>query len=177
MNTKSNKIKSQKVFMSFNKICYGYEVDASWALEKWLSEPTTLEFIQLWESLHNLDFRKDEFIHLCSKALSVGSAPDLLDLNTLGNVSGIKYKNLTDKEVVLHRDLAIDFASWASPAFRTYCLLQMQNDWNESQQKFVSEEDLIISSKTLAEFTQSNALQNFKSLVNKVVYNYDLFSG
>ena len=48
----------------------------------------------------------------------------------------------------------------------------MQKDWTESQNKFKSEEDFVISSKTLAQYTQANALQNFKSLVGKFVYNY-----
>ena len=38
---------AQKTFMSLNKISSGYDIDVSWAVDKWLSEPTTLEFIQL----------------------------------------------------------------------------------------------------------------------------------
>ena len=158
--------------MSFSKICYGYDIDPTWALEKWLSEPTTLEFIQLWETLHNIDFKKDEYIKLCSEALGVGAAPDVLKLISLCNVCGINIKTFDSPEIYLHKDLAIDFASWASPAFRTFCLLLMQKDWTESQNKFKSEEDFVISSKTLAQYTQANALQNFKSLVGKFVYNY-----
>ena len=40
------------------------------------------------------------------------------------------------------------------------------------QNNFKSEEDFVISSKPLAEYTQSDALQNFKSLMDKFVYNY-----
>lgn len=95
-----------------------------------------------------------------------------MKLISICNVCGINFNNLEDKEIYLHKDLAIDFASWASPAFRTFCLLLMQKNWSESKNKFKSEEDFIISSKTLAQYTQANALENFKSLVGKFVYNY-----
>ena len=74
-------------------------------------------------------------------------------------------------EIFAHKDLAIDFASWASPAFRTFCLLIMQDNWDKSEAGFKTEEDFIVSSKTLAQFTKANALKNFQSLVGKFVYN------
>lgn len=74
-------------------------------------------------------------------------------------------------EFFAHKDLAIDFSSWASPAFRTFCLLLLQENWDASEAKFKSEEDFVISSKTLAQFTKANALKNFQSLMGKFVYN------
>lgn len=47
MNASVNVQENEKVFMSLDKISYGYDIQPSWAVDKWLSEPTTLEFIQL----------------------------------------------------------------------------------------------------------------------------------
>ncbi len=140
-------------------------------MDKWLSEPTTLEFIQLWESLHNLDFKKDEYIKVCSDALGIGASPGVNELILRCNVQGICINKERGDEIFAHKDLAIDFASWASPAFRTFCLLLMQENWDASESRFKSEEDFVISSKTLAQFTKANALKNFQSLMGKFVYN------
>ena len=48
-------------YMSVSKISEGYNINSVWARDKWLSEPTTLETIQLWESMHNLDFDIDVY--------------------------------------------------------------------------------------------------------------------
>ena len=171
MNTQKESIKTQKLFMSLNKISTGYNIDVTWAVDKWLSEPTTLEFIQLWETLHNLDFDKRAYINICSEALGLGKSPSMYDLCAKCHVKGIFLDTEKGDEVFAHKDIAIDFASWVSPAFRTFCLLLMQQDWAQNEAGIKSEEDFVVSSKTLAQYTQANALKNFQSQLGKFVYN------
>ncbi len=79
-------------------------------------------------------------------------------------------------DIFIHKDLAIDFASWISPAFRTFCLLLAQKDYLKTVVNFTNEEDFIISNKTLAKCTKDLALQNYKSQVDSFVYNCRLLS-
>lgn len=171
MNYQDQINEKNNAYMSLSKICYGYDIDPVWAQRKWLSEPTTLEFIQLWEQLHNLNFNKSKYIELCSKSLSVGNSPSIKTLLFKCKIKSIFFVDDNFKDLLLHKDLAIDFASWLSPSFRTFCLLALQKKWTENETNFKSEEDLIIGPKTLAQFTQKEALKNFKSLLSCLVYN------
>lgn len=164
-------MKSNKTFMSLNKISYGYSLNPKWAVDKWLSEPTTLEFIQLWESLHNLDFDTRKYIELCSSSLSMGCCPSIEELKEKCHVISIFADRAFSDNIFIHKDLAMDFASWASPSFRTFCLLLLRQGVCDMQLNFNSEEDFIISSKTLAEFTKQNALKNFQNSLCEFVYN------
>lgn len=121
--------------------------------------------------MHNLDFDKNAYIKICSDALGIGASPSLKDLNLKCHVKGIFQDSNKGDEVFAHKDISIDFASWVSPAFRTYCLLLMQQNWSQCEAGFKSEEDFVISSKTLAQYTQANALKNFQTLAGKFVYN------
>lgn len=164
-------MKSQKTFMSLSKISVGYDLDPKWAADKWLSEPTTLEFIQLWETLHNLSFKNTEYLELCSTALSVGCAPTVEEMKNKSCVKGLFVDRDFDGDIFIHRDIAMDFASWASPAFRTFCLCLMRQGGCDTKFNFKSEEDFVISSRTLAQLTKRQALQNFQKFNNEFVYN------
>lgn len=164
-------INQEKMFMSAKRIACGYDVDPKWAIQKWLSEPTTLEFIQLWETLHNLDFNKNAFIDLCSSALNYGSFPSISELKKECNIKSMFMDKEYNGNVYIHKDLAIDFASWISPSFRTYCLLIMQNNSLCESCNFVSEEDFIIGSKTLARYTKKQAIENYRLELCNFVYN------
>lgn len=78
--------------------------------------------------MHNLDFNKERYINLCSDALGIGSSPNVKDLIFKCRVRCISLESVESENVYLHKDIAIDFASWVSPAFRTFCLLQMQKN-------------------------------------------------
>lgn len=167
---------TDKTFMSLSKISYGYDLNPKWASEKWLSEPTTLEFISLWESLHNLDFKKDAFIELCSNALSHGGSPNVEELKSKSKIKGMFVDKNFNEGIYLHKDIAMDFASWASPSFRTFCLLLMNNGGCNIKFNFNSEEDFVIGSKTLAEITKKQALENYQKSAGNFVYNCNLLS-
>lgn len=172
MKTSNNKQKQNKDYMSLSKISYGYDLNPKWAADKWLSEPSTLEFIQLWENLHNIDFNKEAYIDLCSCALSVGSSPSVYELQKMSNIKSMFVDKEFDGEIFMHKDIAIDFASWASPAFRTFCLLTLQDKENICETNFVSEEDFIIGAKSLAEFTKKNAFRKYKQELTKQKQRY-----
>lgn len=111
--------------------------------------------------MHNLDFNKETYLEICSNALSHGCAPQISELQKKCSIKCM----FVDKEyygcVFAHKDIASDFASMLSPAFRTYCLLALQDRNHESYLSFKSEEDYIVSPKTLADFTQKKALDSF----------------
>ncbi len=121
--------------------------------------------------MHNLDFKKQNFIALCSDALGNGAAPQVEELHKKACVKSLFIDRDFDGDIFIHRDIAMDFASWASPAFRTFCLCLMRDGCFDVGYHFKSEEDFVISTKTLARLTQKQALKNYQKFNNEFVYN------
>lgn len=164
-------------YMSLDKIAYGYKINPRWAAEHWLSEPTTLEYIQLWEATHNTNFKNEKFLELCSVSLAHKTFPTVIELINKAKIKCIFVDSNFDRSIYLHRDIAIDFASWLSPAFRAFCLLNIQSK-SKDLISFVSEEDLIISDQTIAKATKQSALKAyikevFRKKQDKINSNYD----
>lgn len=170
-----NTSKLNEDYMSFNKISYGYKLNPKWAFENWMSEPTTLEYIQLWEGMHNPDFNNEKYLDLCTDALSKGSAPSIYELSSKANLKSMFFDKKDDGNIFLHKDLALDFASWASPAFRAYCLLNLQKK-KEQAMSFKSEEDFIVSGETLAQKNKDLAFKEYISEIKQNIINFDYFS-
>lgn len=147
-------------YMSIEKISEGYKIDAIWAKDKWLSNPSTLELIQNWELMHNPDFDNETYKDLCFTALSNGCAPEIEELINLANAESF-IVDLTD--IYIHQDLAIDFASFLSPAFKGYCTLSLKKG---RALHFRNEEDFIISNRTLAEDTKKDSIEAFEYYVS-----------
>ncbi|MDO5329308.1 MAG: KilA-N domain-containing protein [Coriobacteriia bacterium] len=143
-------------YMMLRKISEGYDINSVWARDKWLSEPTTLETIQLWEQMHNLDFDVDIYNQLCAIALKHDCAPEIYELIDKAHVKSFIFDK---KELFLHKDIAVDYAQWLSPSFRGYTTLCLKNGVTLN---FNSEEDFIVSDKALAEFTKRYALESYE---------------
>lgn len=179
-NIKNCKTESKgKRYLSLNKISYGYGINPKYALIKWLSDSNTLKFVQLWEQLNNTSFEIYNYEEICSDALNNKSYPLLKELINKAKIKSIVSDKKEDGLVYIHKDIALNYASWISPAFRTYCIFNLTS--NSKGFNLVSEEDYIISNYTIANITKDNALESFKKMaknnienINNQAYNYYL---
>ena len=116
--------------------------DDEFAIYSWMRNKNTVEFLGVWEQLHNPDFKGNEFV-------------------TFRNEAGTNRFNLTPKKWIkatgaigmkakagrhgggtfAHRDIAVNFCYWLSPTFQLYLLKEFQRlkadeskrlstDWN-----------------------------------------------
>ena len=93
----------------------------------WMRNRNTLEFIGIWEELHNPNFNSNEFVTFKSQA----------GLNSF-NLTPRKWIQATNAIGILsksgrygggtfaHRDIAFEFASWLSPQFKLYLIKEFQ---------------------------------------------------
>jgi hypothetical protein len=102
----------------------------------WLRNRNTLEFIAIWEQIHNLNFKGLEFetfkkraglnsFHLTPKKWI--EATNAIGLTSkAGRYGGGTYA---------HKDIAFEFGSWLSPEFKLYLIKEFQRLKEEENQR------------------------------------------
>src|SRR5688572_1529163 len=93
----------------------------------WLSTKYTIEFMGLWEQIHNPGFNVTEFRNIKNEAGSNGfilsSKQWILRTGAIGIISKAgRYEGGT----FAHKDIAFEFGSWISPAFKLYLIKEFQ---------------------------------------------------
>jgi len=97
------------------------------AIIKWMSTKFSMEFLGLWEQLHNKDFNRTEFDTFKYQAgsNSFTMSPDkwIKTTNAIGIISKSgRYGGGT----FAHKDIAFEFASWISAEFKLYLIKEFQ---------------------------------------------------
>ena len=93
----------------------------------WMRNRNTLEFIGVWEQLHNPGFKGIEFETFKSKAglnsFSMTPKKWIVSTNAVGIISKSgRYGGGT----FAHKDIAFEFGSWLSPEFKLYLIKEFQ---------------------------------------------------
>jgi hypothetical protein len=103
-------------------------------VRNWIRNRSTIEFLGLWEKIHNPNFKGIEFDSFLFNAGSNSFvlSPTKWIENT--DAIGIVSKAGTGGGTFAHKDIAFEFASWVSAEFKLYLLVEFQrlkNDENE----------------------------------------------
>ena len=117
--------KGEEDFISLTDIMKSF--DDEFSIYSWMRNKNTVEFLGVWEQLHNSNFKGNEFV-------------------TFKNEAGSNNFNLTPKKWIkatdaigmrvkagrygggtfAHKDIAINFCSWLSPTFQLYLIKEFQ---------------------------------------------------
>ena len=91
-------------------------------INNWLRGKDNIQFLGLWESMHNPDFKPIEFDRLKNEAGS--NAFTLSPKKWIEKTSaiGIVSKSGRFGGTFAHSDIAMEFASWISPEFKLYII-------------------------------------------------------
>lgn len=95
-------------------------------IKNWLRSRTTIEFIGLWEQLHNPDFKAVEFDRFMYEAGSNSFVLSPGKWIEATNAIGITTKSGRYGGTFAHQDIAFEFASWVSAEFKLYLLKEFQ---------------------------------------------------
>lgn len=91
-------------------------------IKNWMRNRDTLEFLGLWESLHNQDFKPVEFDGFRKQAgLNAFTLSPTKWITTV-NAIGIISKSGRYGGTFAHSDIAFEFASWISAEFKLYII-------------------------------------------------------
>ncbi|MFN9789917.1 MAG: KilA-N domain-containing protein [Holosporales bacterium] len=95
-------------------------------IRNWMRNRNTVEFLGLWETMHNPNFKGVEFdtFRKESGLNSFNLTPQKWISAT--NAIGIVSKAGRAGGTYAHRDIAFEFGSWISPAFKLYLIKEYQ---------------------------------------------------
>lgn len=97
--------------------------DPRFVIQNWMRNRNTIEFIGIWEQLHNPSFNRVQFEAVKNEAGSnrfVMTPTKWIDLtNSIGIISK---SGRYDGGTFAHSDIAMSFASWVSPEFQLYIM-------------------------------------------------------
>jgi hypothetical protein len=108
-------------------------------LYNWLRNRNTVEFLGIWEQLHNPTFKPLEFERFRSQAgLNQFSLSPTKWVAATGAI-GLYAKSGRGGGTYAHRDIAFEFGSWLSPEFKLYLITEFQR-LKEDESKLLSRE-------------------------------------
>ncbi len=110
-------------------------------VKNWMRSRNTIEFMGLWEKLHNPQFKGVEFDSFMYQAGSNSFVLSPSKWIEATNAIGIQSKRGVGGGTFAHKDIAFEFASWVSAEFKLYLLVEFQRlkeiesskhnlDWN-----------------------------------------------
>ena len=115
---------------------YQNSSDPSFTVKNWLRKITTIDYIGLWELIHNINFNLVEFAQIKTEygknTFAMSPKQWIKRTNAIGIISkGGRYSIGT----FAHPDIAFEFASWLSPEFKLYLITEFERlKANESYQ-------------------------------------------
>ena len=121
-------------YISLTDIARYRSSDPRITIHSWLRSRDIIEFLGLWEVLHNPDFKRSEFDTFKTDAGTNAFTFSIKDWNE--NLCG---KGIITKSgrygggIYAHSDIALEFASWLSPEFKLYIIKdykRLKNDEN-----------------------------------------------
>lgn len=105
-------------------------------IRNWMRNRNTVEFIGLWETLHNPNFKGVEFDRFRKEAgLNSFNLTPKKWINAT-NAIGIYSKSGRYGGTYAHKDLAFEFGSWISPMFKLLLLKEFQRLKEQETNKY-----------------------------------------
>jgi hypothetical protein len=90
-------------------------------IHSWLRNRDVVDFLGLWEALHNTDFKRSEFDTFKKDAGSNAFTFSIKKwTEELGAVGIVSKSGRYGGGIFAHSDIAMEFASWISPEFKLY---------------------------------------------------------
>ena len=104
-------------------------------ISHWLSTRYTIEFMELWEKIHNPDFNVTEFRNIKNESGSNGFVLSGKNWINSTNAIGIISKAGRYGGTYAHKDIAFEFASWISAEFKLFLIKEFQRLKDQEQKQ------------------------------------------
>ena len=110
--------------------------DGEFFVSDWLRNRNTIEFLGIWEELHNPNFNYGEFAIIKSKAGLNSYKISVKEWSAKTNAIGIVSKPGRYGGTFAHKDIAFEFGMWISPKFKLLLIKEFERLKNEEQKHF-----------------------------------------
>jgi len=100
--------------------------DGNFFISDWLRNRNTLEYLGIWEKIHNSDFNYGEFAIITSQAGLNSYKISVKEWVEKTNAIGIMAKAGRYGGTYAHQDIAFEFGMWISAEFKIYLVKEFQ---------------------------------------------------
>jgi hypothetical protein len=100
--------------------------DGDFFISDWLRNRNTVEFLGIWETVHNPNFNYGEFAIVKSQAGLNSYKISVKDWVEKTGAIGLKASAGRYGGTFAHRDIAFEFGMWISPEFKIYLIKEFQ---------------------------------------------------
>jgi len=112
-------------YLSLTDMVKGFGDDTM--IYSWMRNRNTLEFIGIWEELHNPDFKGNEFVTFKTQAgLNSFNLTPRKWIDATHAIGIISKAGRYGGGTFAHKDIAFEFGSWLSPGFKIYLIKEFQ---------------------------------------------------
>jgi len=118
-------ISSEGDYLSLTDIDVAFDGGGS-HIENWMRNRNTVEFLGVWESVHNPDFNSVGFDGIFAQTGLNRFKLSIKRWTSETNAIGIKAKTGRYGGTYAHPDIAFNFALWLSPTFQVYIAKEFQ---------------------------------------------------
>jgi len=108
--------------------------DGDFFISDWLRNRNTVEFLGIWEKIHNPNFNYGEFATIKSKAGLHNYKISIKEWVSKTNAIGLRATAGRYGGTYAHKDLAFEFGMWISAEFKVYLIQEFQR-LKEQEQK------------------------------------------
>lgn len=113
-------------YISLTDMVKGFEGEST-LIEKWIRNRNTIEFLGIWESLHNKNFKLPEFEGFKRQAgLNTFTLSPKKWCEETGAIGIMSKSGRYGGGTFAHKDIAFEFGSWLSPKFKLYLITEFQ---------------------------------------------------
>ncbi|PJA55317.1 DNA-binding protein, partial [Candidatus Roizmanbacteria bacterium CG_4_9_14_3_um_filter_33_18] len=112
--------------------------DGDFFISDWLRNRNTVEFLGIWEKIHNPNFNYGEFATIKSHAGLNNYKISVKEWVRKTNAIGLKAAAGRYGGTYAHKDIAFEFGMWISPEFKIYLIKEFQRLKNNEQKKIES---------------------------------------
>lgn len=113
-------------YISLTDIAKYKSEDASFTIGHWMRLRSTIEYLGLWEKLHNPNFNPTDFGRFRDEAGANAFTLSPQKWITATNAIGIRSQSGRYGGTYAHSDIAFKFAAWLSPEFELYIIKDYQ---------------------------------------------------
>ena len=100
--------------------------DGDFFISDWLRNRNTVEFLGIWETVHNPDFNSGEFAIIKSQAGLNSYKLSVKEWVEKTNAIGLRATAGRYGGTFAHHDIAFEFGMWISPEFKVYLIKEFQ---------------------------------------------------
>lgn len=108
-------------------------------IKNWMRNRSTIEFLGLWEMMHNPTFKGVDFDTFVNEAGSNSFVMTPQKWIESTNAVGIISRSGNGGGTYAHKDIAFEFASWLSPEFKLYVITDYQKLKKDESNKLSSD--------------------------------------